>query len=560
MIVRIHPLFFSFVFFVSPAKSQQVYDIIIKNGIIYDGSGTNPFEADVAIAADTIAAIGDLSGARSKKIIDAKNLAVTPGFINMLSWANVSLIADGRSQSDIRQGVTLEVMGEGSSMGPLNEKMKNQLEVRYNEYGLKANWNTLGEYLQFLESKGISCNVASFVGATTVREYIIGEESRDPDQAELDSMKLLVKLAMEEGALGVGSSLIYPPAFFAKTNELTELCKTAGQYGGIYISHMRSEGNLLIQAVEELISIAKEANVRAEIYHLKAAGKSNWGKLDSLIAMINTARKEGVDVAANMYVYEAGATGLTASFPPSLQDGGFGKLWERLHSKKWRKEMKNAMRKNASDWENLYYAAGSADRVLLLGFRQDSLKKFTGKTLREVADLRGTGIEETAMDLIIQDSSRVGTAYFMMNEDNIKKEIALPWITFGSDAGSIANEGIFLQSNTHPRAYGNVARLLGKYVRDENVINLPEAIYKLSKLPAEKLNIKKRGELKVGYFADVVVFDPVTIADHATFEYPHQYATGVKEVFVNGVQVLANGEHTGATPGRFIKGPGYKNE
>lgn len=560
MILKIYLLFFSFVLFVSSSKPQQVYDVIIKNGIIYDGSGSNPFEADVAIDADTIAAIGDLSGARAKKVIDAKNLAVAPGFINMLSWANVSLIADGRSQSDIRQGVTLEVMGEGSSMGPLNVKMKNQLEVRYSEYGLKVSWNTLGEYLQFLESKGISCNVASFVGATTVREYIIGEESRDPDQAELANMKMLVKEAMEEGALGVGSSLIYPPAFFAKTSELTELCKIAGQYGGIYISHLRSEGNQLIQAVEELIHIAKEANVRAEIYHLKAAGKSNWNKLDSVIAIINTARKDGVDVAANMYVYEAGATGLTASFPPSLQDGGFGKLWERLHSKKWRKEMKNAMRKNASDWENLYYAAGSADRVLLLGFRQDSLKKFTGKTLQEVADLRGTDIEETAMNLIIQDSSRVGTAYFMMNEDNIKKEIALPWITFGSDAGSIANEGIFLKSNTHPRAYGNVARLLGKYVRDENVINLPEAIYKLSKLPAEKLNIKKRGELKVGYFADVVVFDPLTIADHATFENPHQYATGVKEVFVNGVHVLANGEHTGATPGRFIKGPGYKNE
>jgi len=539
-------------------SEKQEYDTIIRNGMIYDGNGGEPYKGDIGINADTIAFIGDLSKATAKNEMDAKGNAVAPGFINMLSWATETLIEDGRSQSDIKQGVTLEVMGEGWSMGPLNARMKEREQNAQGDIKYNIEWNTLGDYLTFLEKKGISCNVASFIGATTVRDYIIGEDNRDPSAAELDSMKQLVRQAMEEGALGVGSSLIYPPAFFAKTEELVALCKVVSAYGGSYISHIRSEGNKFYEAIEELIQIAKKANVHGEIYHLKAAGKDNWHKLDSVIRRIERARKEGISVAANMYTYVAGATGLTAAFPPSLQDGGFDKLRNRLMNPGIRAAMKKAMNSNATDWENLYYGAGGAQHVLLLSFKQDSLKKYTGKSLAEVAAIRGTSPEETAMDLIIQDSSRVGVAYFLMSEDNVKKQIAIPWVSFGSDEGSYTSEGIFLKSNAHPRAYGTFARVLGKYCRDEKIISLPEAIRKLTKLPAMNLKIQKRGELKVGNYADVVVFDPAKINDKATFENPHQYAEGMLHVFVNGVQVLKDGEHTGAKPGRFVKGPGWK--
>jgi len=487
-------------------------------------------------------------------------MAVAPGFINMLSWATVSLIYDGRSQGDIRQGVTLEVMGEGESMGPLNPRMKMQLKQGQKDIKYDVSWNTLGEYLNFLEKNGISCNVASFVGATSVRDYVIGEDDKQPTPAQIDSMRLLVRQAMEEGALGVGSSLIYPPAFFAKTDELIALCQEASKYNGTYISHMRSEGNQLLQGVDELIRIAKEAKIHAEIYHLKANGKDNWRKMDSVIARVEQARKEGIDVTADMYTYIASATGLTASLPPSLQDGGFDKLRMRLQDPKIRAQMKMAMNTNAMDWENSYYGAGGAQGVLLLGFRQDSLRKFNGKRLSEVAAIRGTSPEETAMDLIVQDSSRVDVSYFSMSEDNIKKEIALPWVSFGSDAGSFTNEGVFTKTNAHPRAYGNFARVIGKYSRDEKVISLQDAIRKLSKLPATNLRIQKRGELKVGNYADVVIFDPAKVKDNATFEKPHQYSEGVIDVFVNGVAVLLNGEHTGAKPGRFVKGPGFNKQ
>ena len=545
-------------FYFSCTGNQQQYDTIIRNGMIYDGNGGEPFKGDIGIKNDTIAFIGDLSKAAAKNDIDAKGNAVAPGFINMLSWATETLIEDGRSQSDIKQGVTLEVMGEGWSMGPLNASIKEREQNSQGDIKYKIEWNTLGEYLNFLEKKGVSCNVASFIGATTVRDYVIGEDNRDPSPTELDSMKMLVRQAMEEGALGVGSSLIYPPAFFAKTEELIELCKEASKYGGSYISHMRSEGNKFYEAVEELIRIAKEANVHGEIYHLKAAGKDNWGKLDSVISRIERARSEGLSVSANMYTYVAGATGMTAAFPPSLQDGGFGKLRERLMDPKIRAEMKKAMNSNQTDWENLYYGADGAENVLLLSFKQDSLKKFTGKSLATVAQIRGTTPEETAMDLIIQDSTRVGVAYFLMSEDNVKKQVAIPWVSFGSDEGSYTNEGVFLKSNAHPRAYGTFTRVLGKYSRDEKLITLQEAIRKLAKLPATNLNIQKRGELKAGYYADIVIFDPVRVKDNATFDKPHQYAEGMIHVFVNGVQVLKDGEHTGAKPGRFVKGPGWK--
>ena len=536
---------------------QKKYDTIIRNGIIYDGTGGEPYKADIAIQNDTIAFIGDLSGTAAVNEVDAKGNAVAPGFINMMGHSEESLIQDGRAQSDIRQGVTTEIFTE-SSFGPLNADMKQQLQNGQGDIKYKVEWNTLGEYLQFLEKKGISVNIASFVGTGAVRQYVIGEGSNAPTLAQLDSMKLLVDQAMQEGALGVTNALIYPPDFFAKTDELIALSKEAAKYGGTYSSHMRSEGNKLLEAVEELITISKEANIPAEIFHLKAAGKANWGKMDSVIKRVERARKDGLDITADMYTYLAGATGLTSSFPPSLQDGGFGKLWQRLHDPLIRNQMAKAMDSNPADWENLYSGAGGAEQVLLLSFKQDSLKKYTGKTLAQVAQIRNKSPEETAMDLIIQDSTRVGVAYFLMSEENVKKQVALPWVSFGSDEASYTNEGVFLKSNAHPRAYGNFARVLGKYVRDEKVLALKDAIQKLANLPAKKLKLQKRGALKTGYYADIVVFDPAAVNDLATFEKPHQYATGMMDVFVNGVQVLKDGSHTNSRPGRFVKGPGWK--
>jgi len=539
-------------------KQKSGYDIIIRNGMIYDGNGGEPYKADLAINADTIAFIGDLSKESAKNEIDAKGMAIAPGFVNMLSWSNESLIEDGRSQSELRQGVTLEVMGEGESMGPLNAKMKERLKKGQTDIKYNVEWNTLGEYLNWLEKKGISCNVASFVGATTVREYAVGEDDRDPTAAEMDSMRSLVRQAMQEGAMGVGSSLIYPPAFFAKTNELVELCKEASRYNGMYISHIRNEGNKLFEAVDELMTISKEANVPAEIYHFKASGKDNWWKVDSLIKKINKARADGLRITADMYTYRASATGLTAAFPPSLQDGGFDSLWHRLQRADIREKMKKAMDSDAQEWENTYYGAGGAKGVLLLAFKQDSLRKYIGKTLEEVAKIRGTSAEETAMNLIVEDSTRIGVSYFSMDSVNIQKEVAAPWMSFCSDESSQAPEGAFLKTNPHPRAYGSFIRVLGKYSRDEKVISLQQAVYQLAKLPATNLKLKNRGELKVGNYADIVIFDPNVVRDNATFAKPHQYALGVIHVFVNGVQVLKDGEHTNARPGRFVKGPGYK--
>jgi N-acyl-D-amino-acid deacylase len=544
--------------FLLSCSQEKKYDAIIRGGTIYDGNGGEPYVGDIGINADTISFIGDLKGAVSDHEVDATGKAIAPGFINMLSWANVSLIEDGRSQGDIRQGVTLEVMGEGYSMGPLNQKMKAEMQDYQGDIKYKVEWNNLGEYMNHLEKKGVSCNVASFIGATSCREYVIGEDNRPATAGELDSMKQLVRIAMKEGAMGVGSSLIYPPASFSNTKELIELCKAASEYGGMYISHMRSEGNKIHEAIDELITISREANVPAEIYHLKMSGKDNWTKLDSVIRQVENARKEGLKITADMYTYTAGATGLTSAFPPSLQDGGFGSLWKRLHDPRIRAEMKKAMNTNAKDWENLYYGCGSPDKIILLSFNKDSLKKYNGKTLAEVAKIRGTSPEETAMDLIIQDSTRVGVAYFLMNEDNVRRQVVLPWLSFGSDAESGSTEGVFLKSSTHPRAYGNFSRVLSQYVREEKLMPLQLAIYKLAKLPATNLKLEKRGELKTGFYADIVVFDPATIKDHATFEKPRQYATGVSDVFVNGTQVLSKGEHTGAKPGRFVKGPGVK--
>jgi len=556
---RSHLLFFIPFFLFEACTSYKNADVIIRHGMIYDGRGGNPFAGDIAISGDSILAMGDLKDYQGRTEIDAAGKAIAPGFINMLSQADVSLLQDGRSQSDIRQGVTLEVMGEGESMGPLNARLKDEMIRGQKDIKYDVSWNTLGEYLDHLEKKGVSCNVASFVGAAQVRDFVIGEDNRAPTARELDSMKLLVDQAMEEGAMGVSSSLIYPPGFFARTDELIALCREASRYHGMYISHMRSEGNKLLEAVHELLTIAKQADIPAEIFHLKAAGRDNWYKLDSVISTVEAARKQGLKITADMYTYTAAATGLTSAFPPSLQNGGFGKLWQRLHDPSIRKQMIKAMNTSSGEWENLYYAAGSPDKVLLLSFKQDSLKKYDGKTLAEVAKIRGSTPEETAIDLIVQDSTRVGVGYFLMNEENVKKQLALPWVSFGSDAASYTNEGVFLKSSAHPRAYGNFVRVIGKYARDEKVISLQQAIYKLAKLPAGNLKLKRRGELKPGNFADIVIFDPATVTDHATYGKPHQYATGVSDVFVNGVQVLKGGNHTGATPGRFIHGPGWEN-
>jgi N-acyl-D-amino-acid deacylase len=545
-------LFFLALAACSEPQAPVSFDILIRNGSVYTGDGGEAITADVAINGDRIAAIGEISG-NAETIIDASGLAVAPGFINMLSWATESLIEDGLSQSDIRQGVTLEVMGEGWSMGPLSAAMKEEMLKRQWDINYDIEWTTLGEYLEYLEKRGISNNVASFVGATTVRIHVLGEEDRAPNPEELERMKALVAGAMEEGALGVGSSLIYAPAFYSTTEELIELNRVAARYGGRYISHIRNEGGQLLEAVDELITIAREADIGAEIYHLKAGGKDNWSKMDEVFRKVEAARAEGLDITADMYTYTAGATGLDAAMPPWVQEGGHDAWVARLKDPETRARVIEEMRQAGDGWENLYHSAGGADKLLLLGFKNDDLKPLTGKTVAEVAQMRGASAEDTMIDLVIEDDSRVGTAYFLMSEENIHKKIARPWVAFGSDAESLAPEGVFLKSNPHPRAYGTFARLLGKYVREEGVISLSEAIRRLTSFPAGNLGIDDRGRLQEGFYADITIFDPETVQDHATFAQPHQYATGVIHVLVNGVPVLMDGEHTGATPGRFVR-------
>ena len=545
-----------FALFVAAAGRAQQYDIVIRHAAIYDGTGGAPTQGDIAIAGDSIVAIGSLGAARGTKEIDATGLAAAPGFINMLSHSEESLIQDPRSQSEIRQGVTLEVFGE-ISMGPLNERMRKDAQAQQGDIKYPVTWSTLGGYFDYLEKRGFAPNVASFLGAPTVREYVLDATNRAPSPAELDTMKALVAQAMKDGAMGVTTALIYTPATFAKADELIALSKVASQYGGIYTAHMRSEADRLLEAIDETIRISREASIPVEIYHLKAAGRANWPKMAQAIAKIDSARAAGVKITADMYTYTAGATGLDASMPPWVQEGGLDAWIKRLKDPAVRARVKKEMDAPATTWENLYLGTGGPDRILILAFKTDSMKKYTGKTLAEIAKMRGTSPEETAMDLVILDDSRVGTAYFLMDEDNVKLQIKQPWVAFGSDAESAAPEGPFLKSSTHPRAYGNFARLLGHYVRDEKVISLQEAVRRLTMLPATNLGIKRRGALKPGYFADVVLFDPKTIADHSTYDKPMQYATGVSYVLVNGVPVLAKGEPTGANPGRIVRGPGW---
>ncbi|SDD84271.1 N-acyl-D-amino-acid deacylase family protein [Kordiimonas lacus] len=539
-------------------KQPDQYDVLIKGGTVYDGTGARGRLADVGVRADRIVAIGDLSGAEAATVIDASGKAVAPGFINMLSWATDSLILDGRGLSDTVQGVTLEVFGEGWSMGPLAEHTKAdyQKKISATPQPYEVTWTGFGEYLEMLESKGISPNVASYVGATTVRINHVGYANRAPTEAELEAMKAEVATAMEEGAMGLGTSLIYAPAFYAKTDELIALASVAGQYGGRYISHMRSEGSQIMASLEELITIAREADLPAEIYHLKAAGKDNWAKLDDVIARVEAARAEGLDISADMYSYTAGATGLDAAMPPWVQEGTHEEWAERLKDPDIRKRLQVEMTTPSDDWENLMLAAGP-EGVLLPYFQNPELKKYTGMRLSEVAEAMGKTPEEAAMDLVIADGTRVSAIYFLMSEDNVKKKIRQPWVAFGSDAEAVDPAVAKEFGGKHPRTYGNVARLLGHYVRDEKVIPLHEAIFRLTGLPAARLKLRDRGHVLEGAYADIVVFDPATIADHSTFNDPHQLSTGVSDVFVNGVQVIKAGEHTGATPGRVVRGPGW---
>jgi len=538
------------------ACTADQYDIVITNGIVYDGSGDFPQDADIGIRGDRIVKIGTIhntSGA--KKVINAGGKAVTPGFINMLSWGAGSLLNDGRSMSGIKQGVTLELFGEGSSVGPLSEAMQRN---RWGENPDEYLWKTLGEGLLYLENNGVSTNVGSFVGATTLRIHQIGYNDREPAAEEMEKMKQLTDEAMREGAMGLGTSLIYAPAFYAKTDELIELAGVVGDYNGMYISHMRSEGNRLIESIDELIEIGQEAGVHAEIHHLKAAGRQNWDKLEEVIERVEAARNSGKPVTANMYTYDAAATSLAAIFPPWTQDGGHSAWIERLKDPETMEQIIEEIKTPTDEWENFYQMAGGGDGIILVGLRSDELQKYVGMTLSEVAAERGDEDEvRTAVDLTIEDNNRIGAIYYLMSEENVKRQIQLPWMSFGSDGGTFAAEGDVLNRQMHPRAWGNFARLLGKYVREEKLISLEEAIYRLTGLPASNLKLNDRGFLNEGYYADIVIFDPETIEDHATFENPHQYATGVEHVFVNGIQVLNDGEHTGKFPGRFVKGPGF---
>ena len=541
----------------TPKKPSAEYDLLIRGGAIYDGSGAAPYTGDVAVSGDKIVYVGPHAPGQAARVVDATGKAVSPGFINMLSWATESLIADGRGLSDTVQGVTLEVMGEGDSMGPLNPQMKRLAVKRQGDIKYPIRWTSLGQYLEYLQRKGITPNVASFVGATTIRIHELGEGDVDPNPQQLGRMRALVRQAMKEGALGVGSSLIYAPAYYAETPELIAITQEAAKCGGMYISHMRNEGYQLLEAIDELVEISRKSGAPAEIYHFKQAGQRNWDKLDAAIAKVEKARAEGLRITADMYTYPAGATGLDAAMPVWVQAGGLEQWIKRLKDPAIRERVIKEMKDPYAKWENLVLLAGGPDKVLLISFKNPKLKPLTGKTLADVAKMRGKSPEETAMDLVIEDDSRVGTVYFLMSEDNVRRQTGLPWMSFGSDAESQAPEGVFLKSSTHPRAYGNFARLLGKYARDEKATTLPDAIRRLTSLPATNLGIKGRGVLKPGYYADVVVFDPAAIQDHATFAKPQQLSTGVRDVFVNGVQVLRDGKHTGAKPGRFVRGPGW---
>jgi N-acyl-D-amino-acid deacylase len=553
--MRMRVLLLALLPLVSSCEREPEYDLLVRGGTVYDGTGAPGVAGEVAIRGDRIAYVGPEAPGRAQREIDASGQAVAPGFINMLSWSTESLLVDGRGQSDLRQGVTLQVMGEGFSMGPLTPPMKEEMLARQGDLKFPIEWTTLGEYLQTLEKKGVSMNVASLIGAVNPRVMQLGEEDADPTPEQLAAMQDIVRQAMEEGALGIGTSLIYVPATFAETDELVALATTAARCGGIHMTHMRSEGEGLLEAVDETIEITRRSGAPSEIYHLKAGGREHWPKMDGALERIEAARKAGLRITTDMYAYPAGATGLDAAMPPWVQAGGNEAWFARLRDPATRKRVAAEMRAEPDGWENLMRAAGGAENVLIVELRNPELKaRYQGKSLAEVARLRGTSPEEAAMDLVAEDETRVGTVYFLMSEDEVRRKVALPYMNFGSDGAAMSAEGAFLKSGAHPRAYGNFARVLGRYVRDEKLTTLEDAIRRLTSHPASVLNLSDRGALREGFFADVVVFDPATIQDHATFEKPHQYATGVSQVIVNGVLALEDGEPTEARPGRFVRG------
>jgi len=535
-------------------EAAQTFDTIIRGGTLYDGSGGSAYASDLGISGGKITAIGDLSDAVGHVEVDATGKAVSPGFINMIAWGVTSLIRDGRGISDISQGITLEVFGEGNSMGPLSPTMKAEFPKYWDQ--VTPSWTTLGEYLEFLEEKGVSSNVASFIGATTARIHVLGRDDVEASPAQLLEMQSLVRSAMQEGAVGVASSLIYTPASFASTEELIALASAASEFGGIYASHMRNEGKGIFEALDELITIAREADIPAEIYHLKISYPPFWGRFDDVLEVIEAARRSGLNITADMYPYPAGSTGLDAIMPPWVKEGGIDQWIARMQDPDTRARLVKAMQENPDDWDNRL-ASGGAESVLLVEFRNPDLKHLAGMTLAEVAQQRGMSPEETAMDLVIEDRTRVGAMYFNQSEDVVRKAIQQPWVSFCTDAVSVAAEGDQLLNHRHPRTYGTFPRVLGHYVRDLQLLSLEQAVHRASGLPATNLSLRNRGFLREGYFADVLVFDPATIQDHATFEQPHQYSTGMEKVFVNGELVFEDGEHTGALPGQFVRGPGW---
>jgi N-acyl-D-amino-acid deacylase len=539
------------------AMAEQ-YDLLIRGGSVFDGSGGEPVQVDIGVIGDRIAAVRLLPDAQAGTLIDASGLAVAPGFINMLSHSYHSLLQDPRSLGELSQGVTTQVFGEGHSMGPLTPEMQAQMRREQGDAPFDVPWTSLAGYLEYAESRGISQNIASYIGATTLRVYAVGWADRAATPDELDLMRGLVREEMSAGALGIGSSLIYPPAFFASTEELIELCRAAAPFSGKYISHMRNEGDHLLEAIDELIRVGHEAGVPAEIYHLKAAGTSNWAKMEPAIQKIELARASGERVTADMYTYTAGATGLSNCIPPWFHEGGPERLYERLGDAEVRSQIRAAIEGNGDAWENFYRGTGGPDGILILGVRRPENRRYQGKTLAEVAAMDGVDPIEALMNLVQRDRSRVSTAYFLMSEENVRTQIARPWVSFGSDARSTAPEGAFLNSSTHPRAYGNFARLLGKYVRDEGVISLPEAIRRLSRLPADNLELDRRGRIEAGYFADLVVFDPEQIEDRATYAEPHQFSVGVRDVVVNGAPALRGGAFSGELNGRALYGRGRR--
>lgn len=539
----------------APHLAPKTHDVLIRGGTIYDGTGGAPFVGDVVVDGDRISYVGPHKAFAAKRVIDARGEAVSPGFVNMLSGAEQSLLVDGRGESDLLQGVTLEVTGEGTSMGPLSDAMAAQEQAHQGDIKYPISWRSLGGYFDLLVHKGISPNIASMVGAATVREYVLGDDDVQPTPSQLDRMRALVRKAMLDGALGVSSALIYAPGTFAKTPELAALATEAGKCGGIYITHMRSEGDDILGALDETIDIAKASGAPAEIYHLKIAGKANWPKLDAVLSKIETARASGIRISADMYPYTAAATGFDASMPHWVLDGGLDAWIARMKDPKVRARLVGEMQN--PDYESALAFAGP-DGTLLLGFKNPKLKPLAGKTLAEVAKLRGESPEDTVIDLVIEDGSRIGVAYTLMSEDNLRKEVVQPWMSFASDGAAAAPEGVFLKSMEHPRSYGTFAKILAKYVRDEKLVTLPDAIHRLSALPAANLSLKDRGLLKAGYFADVVVFDPATIQDHATYIDAQQLATGVRTVLVNGGVAVDNGKATGAPTGRAIRGRAWK--